>query len=114
MFRVVLQEHTKAPNSSVQEILGFLNPHTGEKELKKDRIEHWLSKGAQASERVHNMLIDEEILKGNKIRTQGKMKKAKDGEEGESESGEAKKEESKEEPKEETPAEEKPEEKKAE
>lgn len=73
-FRIVLQERSKAPGSSVQEILGFINPHTDEKSLKKDRIEHWLSRGAQTSNRIHNLLIDEGILKAKKLRTQRRMK----------------------------------------
>jgi small subunit ribosomal protein S16 len=73
-FRVVVQERSKATNSSVIEILGFLNPHTDEKSLKLDRIKHWIDNGAMPSARMHNMLVDEGVITTPKVRTQRRMK----------------------------------------
>lgn len=67
-YRVVLAEHTAPPQGKFQEILGFYNPRKKQKGFKKDRIEHWLSKGAQLSPTVHNLLIDEKVLTGIKLR----------------------------------------------
>lgn len=67
-YRVVLAEHTAPPQGKFQEILGFYNPRKKEKNFKKERIEHWLSKGAQLSPTVHNLLVDEGILKEPKLK----------------------------------------------
>lgn len=65
-FRLIAQEKGKNPKSKSVEILGWLNPRTKEKELKKQRIEYWLSVGAQTTDTVHNLLVSEEILKDKK------------------------------------------------
>lgn len=61
-YRVVLAEHTAPPQGKFLEILGFYNPRKKQKSFKKERIEHWLSKGAQPSSTVFNLLVDEKIL----------------------------------------------------
>lgn len=66
-FRVVATEHTKGPKAgSTIEFLGTYNPHTNEVVLKKDRILHWLSVGAQASDTLHNLLVREGVVEGKK------------------------------------------------
>ena len=67
-YRVVLAEHTAPPQGKFQEILGFYNPRKKEKNFKKERIEHWLSKGAQLSPTVHNLLVDEGIFNEPKLK----------------------------------------------
>ena len=43
---------------------------------KKQRIEHWLSKGAKMSPTVNNLLVEKGIVKGDKIKvTRTKKKK---------------------------------------
>ncbi len=67
-FRVVVGEHTMGPKSGrFLEKLGFYDPHTKQQTLNKERIEYWISKGAQVSESMHNMLINAKILSGKKI-----------------------------------------------
>jgi len=70
-YRIVLQEKDWAPSSKVIEILGNMNPHTNPRTivLKKDRIAYWLSQGAQPSATMNNLLIDEGLVKGEKVRT---------------------------------------------
>ncbi|MBU4360793.1 30S ribosomal protein S16 [Candidatus Parcubacteria bacterium] len=68
-FRLIVQEKGKDPHDKSVEILGWLNPRTKEKELKKERIEYWLSVGAQATDTVHNLLVSENILKADKKKT---------------------------------------------
>jgi len=65
-FRLVVAEHTAPIKGRFLEALGFLNPHTKEKNLKADRIKHWLEKGAQCSDTVHNLLVREGVIKGPK------------------------------------------------
>ena len=75
-YRVVLCEHTAPPQGKFIEILGFYNARLKKKGFKKDRIEYWFSKGAQASPTVHNLLIDEGILKGIKLKAWRPKKRA--------------------------------------
>lgn len=67
-YRVVLVEHTAPPKGKFIEILGSYNPRKKEKSFKKERIEHWLSKGVQLSPTVHNLLVDAGILKESKVK----------------------------------------------
>lgn len=94
-YRVVLAEHTAPPQGKFQEILGFYNPRTKEKSFKKERIEHWLSKGAQLSATVHNLLISAKVIEGIKLKTWKPKKKPEKSEETEMPKVEEKKEEEK-------------------
>lgn len=66
-FRVVVQEHTKAPGKRHVEILGSYDPHKKTTLLNKNRILYWVSQGAQVSDAVHNMLVREGIVTGKKV-----------------------------------------------
>ncbi len=70
-FRLVLTDSKNSTKSGrYLEILGNYDARRGEKaEFKSDRITHWLSKGAQASDTVHNLLITKQIITGKKINT---------------------------------------------
>ena len=57
------------------EIVGHYNPFTKITEVKKERILHWISKGAQLSPTVHNMLIDQNVIKGEKVKASKSKKK---------------------------------------
>jgi len=65
-FRVVVQEHTIAPGGKHVEILGSYDPHTKVNTFKKERIQYWISKGAQPSETAHNLFIKNGIIEGKK------------------------------------------------
>lgn len=66
-YRVVVQEKTQAPGKRHVEIVGSYDPHMKQVVLKKDRIQHWLSEGVQASEAVHNLLVREGVIEGKKV-----------------------------------------------
>ncbi|MEI9967032.1 MAG: 30S ribosomal protein S16 [Candidatus Moraniibacteriota bacterium] len=66
-YRVVLQEKSQAPGKRHVEILGSHDPHSKTTVLKNDRIQYWLSHGAQASPVVHNLLISQGVIEGKKI-----------------------------------------------
>ncbi len=70
-YRIVLQENTQDPWAPAKEILGHYNPRKQPSEivLKKDRIEYWMSVGAQPSSTVHNMLVSEGVIKADKQST---------------------------------------------
>jgi len=67
-FRVVVTEKTRAAKSSnYKELVGHYNPHTDAVTLEKERILHWIEMGAQVSPTLHNLLVREEVIKGEKI-----------------------------------------------
>ncbi len=66
-FRIVVTEKRSKPKSGEIEILGSFHPKTKEIRLKSERILYWLSKGAQASPRAHNLLVAQGIIRGAKI-----------------------------------------------
>ena len=75
-FRIVVTDKKNPPRGGrFLEILGFFNPLTKEKKLKVERMKYWLSVGAQPSDRVHNLLVGEGILKGKKVDVHKKSKK---------------------------------------
>ncbi|MDD2697115.1 MAG: 30S ribosomal protein S16 [Candidatus Pacebacteria bacterium] len=78
-FKIVVVEKTRSSTSGqfVEEV-GFYNPLTKEKVLKQERIKYWLSVGAQPLETVHNMLVQEKIIEGKKIKIYRKLKKDKE------------------------------------
>ena len=81
-FRLVVAEHTSPIKGRFLEALGFLNPHTKEKNLKADRIKYWIDKGAQCSDTAHNLLVKEGIVKGSKRAVKMKKKEESESTEG--------------------------------
>jgi small subunit ribosomal protein S16 len=53
-YRVVVIEKERARNGRPVEVVGTYNPRTNPAtvELKRERVEYWLSKGAKMSDRV--------------------------------------------------------------
>ena len=79
-FRIVINDTRRSVKSGYfLEKLGYYDPVTKEKSLNKERINYWIHKGAKLSDTVHNLLINEGIIKGKKIPVH-KKKKAKKGE----------------------------------
>jgi small subunit ribosomal protein S16 len=78
-FKIVVVDKKRAPTSGkfVEEV-GFYNPLTKEKVIRKERIEYWLSQGVGISNSVYNLLIKEGVLEGPKIPVHKKKKKSKE------------------------------------
>ncbi len=57
-YRVVVIEKDRARNGRSIEVVGTYNPRTtpATVDLKRERIEHWTSNGAQLSDRVAKLL----------------------------------------------------------
>ncbi|MEI6843131.1 MAG: 30S ribosomal protein S16 [bacterium] len=68
-FRLVVTDSKNSTKSGKSlEILGNYDSRRGDKAvLKADRINYWMSQGAQASGTVHNLLISKKIIEGKKI-----------------------------------------------
>jgi len=81
-FRVVVVDSKRGPKSGDNvEILGSYNPRFNKAQVKSDRVKHWMSVGAQVSDTVHNLLINEKIIEGKKINVLSKKSPIKKAEE---------------------------------
>lgn len=65
-YRIIVLEKRKDPWGDYLELVGNYNPHSKEINLKVDRIKYWISKGAQPSNTVNNLLIKEGVIEGSK------------------------------------------------
>ena len=56
-YRIVVIEKERARNGRPVEVVGTYNPRTNPAsvELKRDRVNYWVSKGAQMSDRVNKL-----------------------------------------------------------
>ena len=66
-FRIVIAEQARAVKGGALEILGSYDPHTDDIRINAERVKYWLQQGAHVSPTVHNLLIDEKILEGQKV-----------------------------------------------
>lgn len=66
-FKLVVLEHTQKPKGRFLEDLGNYDPHKNVVNAKKERVEYWMSKGAQLSATANNLLVAREIIKGEKV-----------------------------------------------
>jgi len=74
-FRIALVEHTTSPHGKFIELLGSYSPRSKQRQFKKERIEYWLTKGAQVSPTIHNLLVDEKIINKEKVKAWKPKKK---------------------------------------
>ncbi len=74
-FRVVILEHTSRVKGKYLELLGNYNPHQKEFKVKKDRIEYWISKGAQISPTVNNLMVNYKVWNKEKMQSWKPKKK---------------------------------------
>jgi len=68
VFRVVVTDSKTGPKSGKHiEILGSYDARQKNRAtVKADRVKHWISQGAQVSDTVHNVLVDQGIIEGSK------------------------------------------------
>lgn len=78
MYRLIISEKGRDPYGRALEILGSYNPHSKDLQAKGERIKYWLSKGAQMSPTVNNLLLDKKVIDGKKVKASGSGKKAKE------------------------------------
>jgi small subunit ribosomal protein S16 len=64
-FRIVVTEKQNAPKSGkALELLGSYHPKTKQTNVKKDRVLHWVSQGAQVSDTAYNHLLKQGVFQG--------------------------------------------------
>ncbi|MBD3250857.1 30S ribosomal protein S16, partial [Candidatus Uhrbacteria bacterium] len=87
VYRMVVVEKSKDPWGDYLENLGTYNPRVTPTEfnVKADRVKDWIAKGAQCSDTVWNLLMDQGIVTGDKRKTieltrkrKGKLDKVKE------------------------------------
>ncbi len=68
VYRLIISEKGRDTWGRALEFLGQYNPRTNPKYINfnVERIKYWLSKGAQTSDTVRNLLIDQKIIEGKK------------------------------------------------
>ncbi len=69
-YRFIVSEKARDPWGRALELLGTYNPLTNPSTIKleKERISYWISKGAQCSETVWNLFVDQGLVTGAKKR----------------------------------------------
>ncbi len=67
-YRVVVSERRSKLGGPPVEDLGSYNPFTKAFGVKQERIRHWLGAGAKPTDTVHNLLVKQGILGGEKIK----------------------------------------------
>ncbi|MFH1621009.1 MAG: 30S ribosomal protein S16 [Patescibacteria group bacterium] len=79
-YRLIVTEKSKDPWGKFIENLGIYNPLTKPSTIQfnADRIKYWISKGAQASDTVWNLLIDQNIVTGERRKKLKISKKRKE------------------------------------
>jgi small subunit ribosomal protein S16 len=67
-YRLIVSEKSKDPWGKFVENLGTYNPLRNPAEVKFDteRIKYWMSKGAQTSDTVWNLFVEQKIVEGDK------------------------------------------------
>ncbi len=67
-FRIIVTPHQhKVKTGKFTELVGSYNVKAGTSDIKADRVQHWLSVGAEPTQTVHNMLVAKGIIEGKKI-----------------------------------------------
>lgn len=69
VFRVVVGDSKNAAKSGkFIEVLGSYDPRSkNQNTLNKTRVQEWISKGAQVSDTVHNLLVSEKVIDKKKV-----------------------------------------------
>jgi small subunit ribosomal protein S16 len=69
VFRVVVGDSKNAAKSGkFIEVLGSYDPRSkNQNTLNKARVQEWITKGAQVSDTVHNLLVSEKVIDKKKV-----------------------------------------------
>lgn len=76
-FRIIVQDHRRSPKKTrgVVEYVGSYDARKGKPQVNAERIQYWLSQGAQASDTVHNILVDSKVITDKKVNAHNKKTK---------------------------------------
>src|SRR3989338_8000899 len=74
-YLIIIAEAARDTYGRALEIIGHYNPLTKVCDVKKDRVLYWISQGAKVSPTLNNLLIDQNVLTGEKVRASKSKKK---------------------------------------
>jgi len=79
-YRLIVSEKSKDPWGKFLENLGTYNPlrSPAEVNFNVERIKYWMSKGAQTSDTVWNVFVEQKIVEGEKRKQVSLSKKRKE------------------------------------
>ena len=84
-YKIVVADRRESRDGKYLERVGYFNPIAvgGEKrlELDKERVAHWISKGAQPSDRVKNLLCEldkPEVLEKRAVKSEARKTRQKE------------------------------------
>lgn len=83
IYRIIVSEKAKDTVGDYLELLGTYDPHLNKAEINAERTKYWISKGAQTSGTIHNLLVDKKIIEAEKIKVANIKKKKGDEKEAE-------------------------------
>ena len=67
-FRIVVLEKERAAKAgNVVELLGTYNPKSKALTLNEEQVKYWISKGAQPTDSMHNLLVNKGVIEGKKL-----------------------------------------------
>jgi len=66
-YRIIVIEKARDPYGNPADTIGTYDPHTKEVKIDADKVKDWIAKGAQPSPTVHNLLVDQKIIEGEKV-----------------------------------------------
>ncbi len=78
---VVLEKERAAKTGSIVEQLGTYNPRSKALTLDEGKVKDWISKGAQPTGSIHNLLINKGVITGKKVNVLSKKTPQKSAEE---------------------------------
>ncbi len=67
-YRVVVAEKGAPIKGRFLADLGSYNPHTNAFNIDKEAVQRWLKEGVSASDTVHNLLIENKVIAGEKVK----------------------------------------------
>ena len=75
-YRLIVSDSKKDTYGTFLENLGSYDPRTKKASFEAEKIKYWMSKGAQLTNTVHNLLVENKVIEGKK-RAVSKIKIAK-------------------------------------
>jgi len=67
-FRIVVLEKERAAKAgNILELLGTYNPRSKALTLDEEQVKYWISKGAQPTDSIHNLLVNKKVIEGKKV-----------------------------------------------
>ena len=74
-YRVVVAERRSKLGAPPVEDLGSYDPFAKKTMVNADRVRHWIKMGAQPTASMHNLLVNEKVIEGAKMKIKMSIKK---------------------------------------